>query len=855
MLAAKGCDIITLKNILGHKKKEIPTMLPQAKGRKNLFFKLRRHHYIALLLIIIALAIFGRSYRFEFLNYDDGLNVYENSYVKEFKLLHFWEKPHLGMYIPLTYNLWAFQAKLAKKYPAERAEIELSSHLFHTTNIIIHILSILVVFSILRLLIKNDWAAWAGALLFAIHPVQVEPVLWITGLKNVLSGFLSLVAVWQYLSYVALNSVQTTGIRKFKTSRKKNRSTVKQKRLHYIMATIAYVLAVLAMPMAIVVPLVALILGYWMLKRPLRQCAMELIPWAVIALPIIILTILSQPDVTLEFVAPFWQRPLVAGDALIFYLYKLIMPISLGPDYGRTPKFVLEHGWAYLTGLIPYLVAVVLIWKYRKPRLLAPAGIFIASVLPVLGLVPFRFQEVSTVADRYLYIAMLGPALALAWFLSSQKSRQVRIICVLILGMFGLRSAQQTQYWKSSNTLFKHALVVNSNSALANINLGVELRKQGKLEEAIIHYKETLRIKPNYTIAHNNLGIVLEMQGKLEEAIVYYNEAIRLTPDYAEAQNNLGIALHKQGKLEEAITHFNEALKLKPDFASAHFNLGIALQKQGNLEEAITHYNKAIRLRPNHVQAHNNLGSVLEKKGKFDEAAVHLKKALKLDPNFAEAHFNLGSVLQKQGKLEEAIACYTKAFRLKPDYTDARNKLGFLMEKQGKLEEATDLFEEVLQLKPDSAEAHFNLGSILQKQGKLEEAIIHYKEAVRLKPDSVGAHNSLGTILISVGKFEEATTHFNEALKLKPDSAEAHFNLGFILVKQGRLEEAVAHLTEVLKILPDFAEAHNNLGTIFHRLGRLDEAITHYNEALRINPGFKQARRNLDRALQEKKKK
>ncbi len=830
-------------------------MSPQAKGKKKHSFKLHKHHYIALLLIVISLAIFGGSYRFEFLNYDDDLNVYENSYVKNFDLLHFWKKPHLGMYIPLTYNLWAFQAKLAKKYPPEIAEIELSSHLFHTTNIIIHILSMLVVFSILRLLIKNDWAAGAGALLFAIHPLQVEPVLWITGLKNVLSGFLSLVAVWQYLSYAALNSVQTTAIKKSDISSKSNRSTVMQKRFHYIMATIAFMLAVLAMPMAIVVPLVVLILGHWMLKRPIRQCAKELIPWAFIALPIIILTKLSQPDVTIGFVAPFWQRLFIAGDALIFYFYKLVMPISLGPDYGRTPKFVLEHGWIYLTGLIPYLMAVVLKWKYRKPWLLAPAGVFIASVLPVLGFVPFRFQEFSTVADRYLYIAMLGPALALAWLLSSQKSKQVRIICMLILGMFGLRSTLQTQYWKNSTTFFKRALVVNSNSALANILLGDALSEQRKLEEAITHYKEALRIKPNYTIAHNNLGIVLETQGKIDEAIVYYNKALRLTPDYVEA----------------------------------HFNLGIALQQQGDLEEAIAHYNKAIRLRPDYVKAHYNLGAVLIKQGKFDEAAVHLTKALNLDPSSAEAHNNLGSVLQKQGKLEEAIASYTKAFTLKSDYTDARNNLGFLLGKQGKFEEATDLFEEVLQLNPDSAEAHYNLGIVLERQGKIEEAFVHYKEAVRLKPDSpeahynlgyvlerqgkteeafihyketvrlnpnyVEAHNSLGTILIRMGKLEEAITHLNEALKLKPDFGEAHFNLGFALVTQGRLEEAVAHFTEVIKIRPDFAAAHSNLGTIFHRLGRLDEAISHYNEALRINPGHKQARHNLDRALQEKKKK
>jgi hypothetical protein len=176
-----------------------------------------------LLLIIIVLAVFARSYRYEFLNYDDGLNVFENPHVKQFDLSYFWKKPYEGMYIPLTYNLWAFQAKLAKIPPAESAEIELKPHVFHTTNIIVHLLSMLVVFSILRILVRNDWAACAGALLFAIHPVQVEPVVWVTGLKNVLSGLLSLLAIWQYLSYASLNSPRTASAGRLKGHRQQEK--------------------------------------------------------------------------------------------------------------------------------------------------------------------------------------------------------------------------------------------------------------------------------------------------------------------------------------------------------------------------------------------------------------------------------------------------------------------------------------------------------------------------------------------------------------------------------------------------------------------------------------------------------
>ncbi len=864
-------------------------MSRQAKKTKFLFFKLSRHHYLALLLIIIVLAVFARSYRYEFLSYDDGINIYENPHVKQFDLSYFWKKPYKGMYIPLTYNLWAFQAKLAKIPPAESAGIELKPHVFHTTNIIVHLLSMLVVFSILRILVRNDWAACAGALLFAIHPVQVEPVVWVTGLKNVLSGLLSLLAIWQYLSYASLNSPRTASAGRLKGIGSRKRSTVRRRQLHYIVAIIAFVLAILSMPIAIVVPLVAGLLSYLILRRSPRQCVVELVPWLALGLPIIILTKLAQPDVTIDFIVAFWKRPLIAGDALMFYLYKLILPISLGPDYGRTPNFVLKHGWIFLTGIIPYMTAIVLAWKYRRPWLLASGGALVAGVMPVLGFVPFVFQNFSTVADRYLYIAMLGPALALAWFLSGHRSMLMRIIFVLILGTLGLRSVHQTQYWKNSYTFFKHALAVNSNSWLAHNNVGIAQQKTGELEEAIAHYNEALRLKPDYELAHNNLGVVLEKQGKLEEAIAHYNEALRLKPDKAEAHSNLGNLLQGQDKLEEAIAHFDKALKLKPNYAGAHYNLAIALQKMDKLEEAIAHYTEALKLKPNYVLAHNNLGTVFQQQGKFEKAIAQYAKALRIDPNYAEAHNNLGTVLQKQGKLREAIAHYTEALKSNPDYADAHNNLGAILQKQGKLEAATAHFEGALRLNPDNAKAHNKLGRVLQRQDKLEEAIAHYEEALRLnpnnakahnnlgavlnrqskleeavshftqaiklKPDYAKAHNNLGTVLLNQNKLKEAIAHFTEALKFKPNIAEVHNKLGFVLEKQSKHEEAAAHFTEALRLKPNFAEAHNNLGIALHQQGKLEEAIAHYTEALRINPDFKQASRNLTKALQQKKKK
>ena len=664
---------------------------------------MRQHHYIILLLIIVCLAVFWELCGYEFLNYDDNINVCQNPYLKNFTLhniLRFWKEPYRGLYIPLTYNFWALQVQLAKLFPVDSSGTRLNPHVFHTTNLTIHLLSMVVVFFILRLLIRNDWAACAGALLFAIHPVQAEPVAWVTGLKDVLSGLLSLAAVWQYICYAVMTSDSITGAEMGMDSRlrgnDKERSSIfeplrrcfsvmclgghaalgapctdlksetpnsqhyfdtthnrecpndRRRRIHYIVATTFFVLAMMAKPTAVVVPLVVLILSCWILNRPFRQVFVELVPWVVLALPVIVWTKFMQPDAHIEFIPAFWQRPLIAGDALTFYLYKLVLPISLGPDYGRSPEFVLEHGWVYLTGVIPYILLIVLIWKSHRRWLLASAGIFVAGVLPVLGFVPFTFQGFSTVADRYLYFSMLGPALGIAWFLSNRRGMTVKVICIAVLCILSLLSAYQLEFWKDSYIFFKHALIVNSKSQLAHVNLANVLKQIGRLDEAVFHCAEAIKLNPNDMNAHNNMGLVLQIQGKLDEAIFHYNESLRICPDFAEAHNNIGIVLQKQGKLEEAKFHCTEAFRLNPNYFEAHYNLANILQGQGKLKEAIFHYTEALRLNPNCVSAHNNLGNVLKGQGKLDEAIFHYTEVLRINPGHKKARYNLMRALEQK---------------------------------------------------------------------------------------------------------------------------------------------------------------------------------------------------------------
>ena len=565
---------------------------------------MQRHHLMALLLVGATLVVFWPVCGHEFVVWDDQLNVYENPYldpVTPSNILHFWKEPYENLYIPLTYSIWAGVAYFAQRPTAERAEPRLDPGIFHATNLLFHLLSVLVVFAILKMVVGNDWAACGGAMLFALHPMQVEPVSWITGMKDVLCGLLSLVAVWQYLKYVGYT---VEGYE----SRSRN---------HCVFATIAFVLSLFAKPAAVVVPVVVWLLADFRLKeenfRPkFRNLYLPLVVWVVIDVPFIVVTKFAQ-ETSMGFVAPLWARPLVAGDAVSFYLYKLFVPLRLGIDYGRSPEYVLPHSWLLFTGLAPYgLGGLLWLFRNRVQWLLAATAVFIASLLPALGLMPFGFQQYSTVADRYLYLAMLGPAMALTCLLSHRPrwidGRVLIGICVLILGVLGIRSSSQMQHWQKNITLFAHALQVNPDSSASHNNYGSALSGQGKIAEAIAHFRKALRIKPNNAKAHNNLGIALAGQHSVQEAIAHFRKALRIKPDFADAHYNLGIALLKHGKIEEAIAHYRQGLRVKPDDLEAHNNLGNALLEHGKIEEAISHYREVLRIQPDNAQARHNLG-------------------------------------------------------------------------------------------------------------------------------------------------------------------------------------------------------------------------------------------------------
>lgn len=633
------------------------------------------------LLIATVLVVFGRVLRHEFLLWDDNLNVYENPLLMPLhgrSLAQIWTRPYLSMYIPIPYTVWAALVYAVRPGPGAL----LPAAPFHLLNLLCHACGTLVVFAICSHLVGRDHAAyrWApvlGALLFAVHPLHVEAVAWITGLKDVLSGLFILTACWQLLRYVRLRLSARTG---------SERAGAPGRAL--LFGSLAFLAALLTKPAAVVTPAIAGLLAWTAIrehidsaagKRIARGLLATCLMWGALAGAWTVLTMVLQPAASSGVHVPVAHRPLIATDALLFYLRKLIVPFPLGPDYGRTPALVIARR-SPLVFLLPAAAAFAL-WRRRRQcaDTIPMPALFVIALLPVLGFVPFAFQYYSTVADRYAYVALLAPAVLLARALRTTRSTMVQTAAtgtaMLCIAAAAALAHRQAGHWRNNDTLFSHALAVNPQSWVAHNNLGLVRARQGNPEQAVRHYHNAIAANAAYEPAYNNLGLALADLGKQDEAQAAYRSALHYAPGYAEAHNNLAILLAARGRTDEALAHYSAAVRINPCYVDALNNLAIVLAARGETEHAVHCYSQALRIRPDLVPAHINLANVLGAHDKTLEAVQHYSRALQLDPQSVEAHFNLGNLYGRGKRYHEAAHHFSAALQRQPNLHEAARNL------------------------------------------------------------------------------------------------------------------------------------------------------------------------------------
>jgi len=670
---------------------------------------------LAPLVILVTALIFLPVCGHQFLGYDDSINITGNPYLERFSLanlLSFWQAPYLKLYIPLTYSLWSILAGISRLIAAS-PDHSLSPSLFHSANLVLHCATTALVFQLLRRLKAAPMAAAAGALFFALHPLQVEAVAWATGLKDLLAGFFSLLALWQYV---------TAG---------QNESQPSKARGHFALALASFVCALLAKPSAVAVPLLTAALGAFELHKTPKRLGLEIVPWLACALPIVLLTRQAQPMAGLEATATIWQRLLVAGDSLTFYLTKIATPLTLGPDYGRTPEAALASPTIYLSGLLPSLLIALLIWKRPRP-LFIPASLFLAALLPVIGLIPFNFQQISTVADRYLYLAMLGPALAVAWWLSTVNSPKAYMIFLLAILALSAKTVFQERHWHDSLTLSLHSVAINPDSWFFLNNLGNAYHDAHETAKAVESLNKSIALKPDYEIPYINLGVVFKETGQKERAIASYLKALALNPELPNVHNDLAMVYHDLGNTAQAIEHLNQAIALKPAYANANANLGIVYASANKPEAALAAYQRAVAI----------------------------------NPGFAEAYINLGALHKTLGNHKEAIACFEKAIKLLPHRPEAYNNLGLLYLETGRHNEAIPLFTKATKADKKSPIPWDNLGKALLAAGRSSEAIAAIQQAIAIDRGFAPAYNTLAAAYLATGQYRSAVEAADQAKAL-----------------------------------------------------------------------------------------
>ena len=573
--------------------------------------------------------VFGQTLRFPFINYDDDDYVYANPQV--IRGLSFsgirdaFTHSHTANWSPLTSISHMLDCQIYGLHPGGH----------HLTNVLLHGIAVVLLFLALKEMTGTLWRSGFVAAVFAIHPLRVESVVWISERKDVLSGVFFMLTLLAYARYV-----------------QKPPSIAR-----YLLVAGMLTLGLMSKPTLVTMPFVLLLLDWWPLNRlgktpdharqpcTARQLILEKIPLLFLSAAACLATWHAQ--VKNDSISIFYR----IGNAIVSYtnyLVQMVWPAGLTALYPHPGNTLPLWEPALALLLLVVISIAVCVWWKTHPWL--PVGWlwYLGMLVPMIGFVQVGLQAR---ADRHTYLPQIGLVLAITWTAANLcppwRHRRLLLggaMAVVIAALTALAFIQTTR-WQNSETLWTYTLAHTSRNSLVQTKLGNILERKGLLDEAASHYLAALEINPDDALANNNLALVLQNEGRLDEAVGRYQKALKTNPDFPDAHFNFGNVLRLQGHLDEAIAHYLKAVEIKPDYADAQNNLGSALQQQGQMDEAIQRYRTTIDIDPDYADAHSNLALALLETGHPGEAILHFQKVLELQPENIQAENNLALLL------------------------------------------------------------------------------------------------------------------------------------------------------------------------------------------------------------------
>jgi len=574
---------------------------------------------------------------------------------------------------------------------------------YHLVNIFVHVGSALLLWMLLRRLTVPG--AWLAAALFALHPLQVESVAWITERKNVLSGFFYLAAFLCYLRW----SLPRAGPEPAPPAEHSS------PRWLYALALVFFVGALLSKTVTCTLPAAILVVLWWQRGRIGRRDIVPLIPFFAAGIIFGLLTVFMEKHHVgaqgEEWGFSLVERTLVAGRILWFYAAKLVLPLGLTFFY---PRWEIDAAilWQYFFPAAA-LAVVIALWCLQR-RLgrgpLAAVLFFGGTLFPALGFFDVYPMRFSFVADHFQYLACIG-------------------LIVLGAALF----ARAVERFDERRT--QHAILACGGVLLLLVWLTWQQGKIYKDQETL--WLDTLAKNPTAWIAHNNLGEIYVQQGQPERAIRHCREALALKSDLPEAQGNLANALYSTGRSEEAVTWYEALLRLQPDNVKAHGNLGVILDKLDRFEDAVEHFERAIALEPRYFSAYYNLGNAYYSRKKYNEAIEVYTAALRIAPGYVDGYVKLGNIHVESGRHDDAVRAYRRACQLNPGNLDASINLARLLATDSKrsmaeAREAVRLAEGVARVMSNNPRVLWILAASYARAGRFAEAVQTAERALNL---------------------------------------------------------------------------------------------------------------------------
>ena len=778
---------------------------------------------ICLFLVVAMAMVFAQVLDHEFIDLGDKAAVYENPVVtsvtsglKPGIIPYIFTHSDSGFYTPLTMISHMVDWRLNNQLDDRSA----SGH--HLMNLLLHGTTVILLFLTLRVVTGAIWRSAFVATLFAIHPLQVESVAWVTERNDVLCGLFFILAIGAYVRYV---------YRPWSIVR-------------YLVVMALFILGLLSKPAMAALPFVLLLLDYWPLSRYTQPVLANEGGASRRDFPSVFLRLLKEkiPFFLLSFLACLETHhaqgkiktsldtirfPSQINNALVAcigYICRTFYPRGLTVFYPQAPEPKAFFAVCFTLVLLAAISAVVFMLRGKCPYLPTGWFWFLGVLAPAIA---WGSGGVYAGADRYAYLALPGLYFIIAWggwdlcgLLPGRAWIAGAAMAVTVAAMIA-HARTQCSHWQDGESLWTHALESTTDNYVAYDNLGKALVEKGRMDDGIDCYRKALNIRPNYAEAHDDLGVALLQEGNLDDAITHYKKALEIRPAYAEACIDLGEALVEKGRPDDAISYYEKALEIRPDYADAHYNLGMAFIQKGDLPEAISEFKKALLIRPYYAEAHFNLGTALTQTGDLPEAISHYEKALEIRPNYAEANYYLGFAFYKNGDLRNAIFRWRKALAIRPNYEQAHYNLGLALVQEGSLDEAIEHYKRALEIGPNYAEIYNNIGTAMLMKKEFSEALANYEKAVEIAPDFLLAKNDLAWLLATCPS--ASIRDGNRAVDLIQKDSELSGNKDPVLLRtlaaayaeSGHFPEAIQTARQALQELdaksnPQIAEGLQN---------------------------------------------